>query len=320
MLSGEHAVLRDYPALVAAVDKRIFIELSPLGKNHIIIESDKFGSLVLPLEHLSLSLNNLASPFHFVGNILARFADKFINSTPTSGMKINITSEFSPTVGLGSSAALTVALLYGLTLWFENKSENQIDKKELALIARELIRQSQNGLGSGADVMASVFGNVIYYQLQPLIIESLIFLPPLVVIYSGSKTATPIVVASINEQEKNNPKKYKRIFDSMGSCSSQARLAILRQDWALLGKIFSQHALLQHELGVATPLLNNIQDLLQQQATIFGAKISGSGLGDCIIGIGSLPQNCSTFTELATDHGVAILPVILNQQGVRCES
>ena len=79
MLSGEHAVLRDYPALVAAVDKRIFIELSPLGKNHIIIESDKFGSLVLPLEHLSLSLNNLASPFHFVGNILARFADKFIN-------------------------------------------------------------------------------------------------------------------------------------------------------------------------------------------------------------------------------------------------
>ena len=41
------------------------------------------------------------------------------------------------------------------------------------------------------------------------------------------------------------------------------------------------------EVGVNTPELQEIVTALQNDPGICGAKISGSGLGDCAVGIGS---------------------------------
>jgi mevalonate kinase len=303
MLTGEHAVLRDYPALVAAVNLRMHVEIQALDKKGIIIDSDKFGSLAIAPEALSPeAFSKVEPPFHFIANVLAQFSQQ-LNSD--HGIKITINSEFSPTLGLGSSAALTVALLYGLLLWFKMP----IDKKDIALQARDIIQSSQNGMGSGADVMASVFGGVVYYQMNPLIIECLDELPPLVTVYSGSKTPTPIVIAKVNEQEAKDPELFKSIFKEIGNYSQLAREVINKKSWPCLGHLFSGHALLQEALGVATPLMNEIQNQLKQYSSIYGAKISGSGLGDCVIAVGHLPQ----------DSHIDVVNVSLSQQGVRAE-
>lgn len=299
MLAGEHAVLRGHPALVTAINQRVFVEIFPHTEKEILIDSDKFGKLTIAFPIVEQN-----PPFHFISNVLLHFAESFTNYD--NGIKIKITSEFSATIGLGSSAALTVALLHGLSLWFDKYQCT----KSLVLQARECIRRSQNGLGSGADVLASVYGGTLYYIAEPFYFESLSATPPLTLVYSGSKTATPVVIAKVNEQEKLDPIRYDFLFSEIKNCTEKARKAILEENWPLLGSLFDHHANLQHDLGVSSPLLENLLSSLRSHPTISGAKISGSGLGDCIIGIGLL-------SEKLMDK---IIPIEASSQGVRCET
>lgn len=299
MLAGEHAVLRGHPALVAAINQRIFVEISSHEKKEILIDSDKFGIFIIPFPFIEQD-----PPFHFISNVLLPFASSFDKND--NGIKIKIISEFSPTIGLGSSAALCVALLYGLSLWFDQP----LDLQSLAIEARECVRRSQNGLGSGADVLASVYGGTLYYIAEPFYFESLSALPPITLLYSGSKTPTPIVIAQVNEQEKNDPTRYNTLFSEIRECTENAKKAITDKNWKLLGFLFNQHATLQSELGVSSPLLENLLSSLRNHPTIFGAKISGSGLGDCIVGIG-------TLSEKVIEQ---IIPVEISSQGVQHET
>lgn len=302
MLAGEHAVLRGYPALCAAVDVRIHVSIKPLDVPQIMISSDKFGTLTLATHH---AFTTLSPPFHFIGRSLARFTES-LDKNPSRGLHITIHSDFQPTLGLGSSAALTVALLFALHTFFQIP----FDKQDIALMGRDIIQESQKGLGSGADVMASVFGGVVYYQMDPFLIEPIAVLPPMVTIYSGNKTPTAEVIAIVQALEAQDPIKYQDLFSRIGKCVTEAKSALLHHDWIKLGAIFNEHAALQEALGVSNERLREIQQILCSIPSIFGAKISGSGLGDCVVGIGTLPD------DIFPDR----IPVCVSLQGVCHES
>ena len=61
MIMGEHAVLHGKKAIVAAIAKRISIELTPRSDKKISIMSDIFGGY-----QDSLPIQQLVKPFHFV--------------------------------------------------------------------------------------------------------------------------------------------------------------------------------------------------------------------------------------------------------------
>ena len=48
----------------------------------------------------------------------------------------------------------------------------------------------------------------------------------------------------------------------------------------------NEHHHLQRELGVSTPLIEELIAHLCRDTEIYGAKISGSGMGDCVIAVG----------------------------------
>jgi mevalonate kinase len=64
-------------------------------------------------------------------------------------------------------------------------------------------------------------------------------------------------------------------------------------------------------LGVSNRLLNNIVDTLAAQPQIYGAKISGAGLGDCVIGLGSV--NDQLFSD---QPKLQQFSVIIDDQGL----
>ena len=70
-----------------------------------------------------------------------------------------------------------------------------------------IIRQVQ-GIGSGADVAAVVYGGVVSYHMQPLKIQVTEHLPNLYLIYCGYKTPTATVVKQINKQESMQPEQF----------------------------------------------------------------------------------------------------------------
>lgn len=271
MLFGEHAVLHGSQAIVYAIDKHITVTLLSRSDRIIHIKAAKFG------EH-KFKISNFAvkPPFQFVLTAIA----KYLPNLP-SGFDLLIKSEFAENIGLGSSAAVTVATLKVLQEWLKLVSKPMQLVKE----AREIVQKVQ-GVGSGADVAASVFGGVIVYKMNPLKIKRLTNKPPLTVVYSGKKTPTAEVIHKVAALQKRHPQLFAALYQLINQCVTKAISAINSQNWPKLGGIMNIHQGLQDAMGVNNEALAALIFNLRQDSHIYGAKISGSGLGDCVIGLG----------------------------------
>lgn len=292
MLMGEHAVLHDHQAIVFAVDKRMTVTLKPRADEKIEVRSPRLGVWQTELSKLALT-----APFHFVSASLCRHRDKL-----KSGFDLEITADFSDKMGLGSSAAVTVATL-GVIFSWAGLSPTPLEQIQAA---REIILEVQ-GLGSGADAAASVLGGVVAYRAKPLEFEK--FTPdlPLTVLYSGYKTPTVEVIKQVNEKFANDRALFEQHCLAIQACVEEALLALRSQDWQGFGKAMNRQQAVMMDLGVSTPLLDEMIQQLRATSTIQGAKISGSGLGDCVIGLGKMLK--SLMTEI---------PVSLAPEGLIC--
>lgn len=297
MLLGEYAVLYGKNALVCAVDKRMSVVVTPREDNKITIVS-ALGELHTDLAHLKIE-----APFQFVLATLKKFHKKM-----HVGCDIKIESQFSHAVGFASSAAVTVATCAALAAWLKIS----LPALELVKVARSIVRDVQ-GLGSGADVAACVFGGIVAYRAQPYTVEKLAHSYPLTVVYSGNKTPTVDAIAYVKKYFANSPKLFQQICHAIDSCAVQGRQAVFRQNWAELGKIMNIQQGLMDALGVNTLMLNEIATDLRKQPNMLGAKISGSGLGDCVIGLGDA-SNVVASSSMA-QH----IPVAITDVGVMCE-
>lgn len=297
MLFGEHAVLRGKQALVCAVNKRLHMQLLPNQSTKIIINDTRIGTLELDISALQIQ-----DPFKYVLASIMLFKKQLAN-----GCTININAEFSSVVGLGSSAAVTVATVALLGLWLNDKP---LTNDEIFNYAKQVILTVQ-GRGSGADLAASVYGGVLSYVMEPFSYAKLGNIPELTAIYCGYKTPTSEVIRIVTELQQQDPVKYANLFQAMHLCATRAIDAIQQANWVLLGNLFDQHHELQAALGTSDQVLDRLKHTLSAQPEIYGAKISGSGLGDCIIGLGSLPRQI-----FAAMPGVVQFPVIIDNHGL----
>lgn len=301
-LMGEHAVLHAELALVAALNHRITITLVPRQDNLISISSHLgcFKTSVTTLEK--------QSPFQWV---MAAIEQR--KSALSLGFELWIHSEFSEKVGFGSSAAVVVATLGVLDAFLgkgttSTQADSQSDSRaEIVQAALAAVRQVQ-GMGSGADVAASVYGGVVCYRQNPLHIEKINFLPPLVAIYSGAKMKTPDVLKHVEKNWAQNPELQSLLYYAMGNASAEAKKALQSGDWPLLGHLMNTQQGLLSALGVSDINLDTLVHRLRADEQIFGAKISGAGLGDCVIGLGKLSQPLE-----------GCLPISISAQGLRYE-
>jgi mevalonate kinase len=303
MLLGEHAVLHGQLALVCAVNRRIQVTLIP-RKDRTIRISSALGRYRMTMDEIKPS-----KTFRFVIAALRRFA-----TTIPSGFDLRIDSEFSHRVGLGSSAAVTVATLAVLKRLVASPAEAGVQAQRAWL--QDLLKESVNviretqGLGSGADVAASVYGGVVLYRAPPIRAVKLKARYPLTVIYSGSKKPTVEVVRQVEKARITNPALFGAIFRLMGQSSRKAAAAIRRKNWKEVGAIMNFNQGLMAAIGVSNAKLSEIAYALQADPGILGSKISGSGLGDCVIGLGNAKRKKWPY---------AVLAVEMTENGVRME-
>lgn len=304
MLFGEHAVLHGKQALCCAVDQRIRVTLTPRADREIHLASSTLGVCKIDLDSFTIQ-----SPFEFVLTAIDRYRDQIAR-----GFDLAINAEFAATMGLGSSSAVTVATLGTLTQWLGVS----LPSTELFNEAKAVILRVQ-GMGSGADVAAAVFGGIVAYRIQPLEIKSFAMTPDLVLVYSGAKMSTRAVIQIVAEKQQAEPTRYQQLYDEIDACARQAVAALQAQDWPMLGDLMNQHHALQAALGVSTPLLDRLTADLRRQNHIFGAKISGSGLGDCVVGLGAAAENLFPLNTEQQRAGVQQIPVKISTEGFRYE-
>jgi mevalonate kinase len=273
MLFGEHAVLRGGYAVVAAIDCRLSVKLTPRDDDIVEVQSS-LGTTTTTIHTLSFGHR-----FRFVEGAFRLFKGRL-----PSGTSVSITSGIDPSVGLASSASVTVALIAALKTWIEGSYDCQYLLHDCCAVIR-----SVQGHGSGADAASIIYGGVVGYQAQEAIVTPLVATLPLVLVYSGKKTPTPEVIRLVNAQEQQSPVMYKAIFSAINEVTIEALAALQTTDYPKIGLLMNQACGLMEALGVGTKELSSICWSLRETPSIFGAKISGSGLGDAAIGLGTTP-------------------------------
>ncbi len=290
MLMGEHAVLHGYPAIVSAINQRIYVTLIPRSDNKINIVAENFGKLETDISFLSIDKDK---KFNYVLAAIIQLKHNLI-----SGFDLQITSDFSDQLGLGSSAAVTVAVLAVIQKWLTAK----MDLDEIYKLGIKAIHAVQHGLGSGADVAASIYGGIIVYQVEPLRIEPIDIVPEITLVYTGYKTSTVEVIKQVNQAASTAPEYFDNLYKIIGDTVESGVKCFAEQDWQQLGQLFLIHQNALRSLGVSDATIDGIIEQLKNMPTIYGAKISGAGLGDCVVALGRITKNEMKLINVKIDR------------------
>lgn len=298
MLFGEHAVLHGKPAIACAIDHWLTIEWQARDDQHLHIVTDF-------IEHSTDWQTLTPEPkLSFVMTVLRLFRQQ----TPQAcqrGLNIRIRSDINSTQGLGSSSAVVAAMVTGLSVLSDSLASITA-RFQLGLTS---IRAVQ-GTGSGTDLAVALSGGIIQFDPNQGQIQRLADQLPIVSVYCGYKTPTAQVIRQVQTLWPEHHPLFVHWLTWIAQITDEASLAIQQGDLAEIGRYMNMAHGLMHGLGVSDATLDAIAHRLRACEGIYGAKISGSGLGDCVIALGtpttSLTDALSVHTSALGAHcGIA---------------
>ncbi len=296
MLMGEHAVVYGYPCIVTAVSERLSVSIEETQDEKITIDAPQVKD--------------------------TRFVDQAIiegckawNITH-HGLRLTTHSNFSNCYGFGSSSAVTVATLYAIATLFKQS----LDTKMLFDLAYQTVLAIQ-GVGSGFDIAAAIYGGTIVYTKGGKILDQLAWDlnndVSLVVGYTGMKADTPTIVKEIAKKKEEQPERVNRIFEAIAKLVMQAKTAGDKKDWETVGKFMNFNQEYLRDLGVSTEKLE-VMIHAANKAGAYGAKLSGAGGGDCMIAL-TLTEKKKIIEQAIISVGGIVVPVSIHTEGVRIE-
>ena len=282
MLFGEHAVIYDRPCIVTAVDQRMRVSAELTGTKFLRIEAPDVGVKEYTEQIGSDANSGLPKGARFTVTAVRNFYDHY---GIRSGVTIRTKSEFSSEFGFGSSSAVTTAVLKALSELFGI----EISNKELFELSYKTVLDVQ-GLGSGFDLAAAIWGGTIYFksggsEIAPLDVNDL----PLTVGYTGIKADTATLVRHVADFHLRHENLANRIFDTMSDIVEQARESLADRNVENLGYLMNINQGLLDSLGVNSLELSKLIYGARQAGAI-GAKLSGAGGGDCMIALSMDPH------------------------------
>ncbi len=317
MLLGEHSVLHGYRAISCALEPRIYVTLTPRTDNIVNIQSE-LATITTDLKNInSISHSKLSFVLESIRCVIEKNNTPYVDNL--QGFDLHIHSEFSHTIGLGSSAAVVAACVFALLLYQKqlNNCSQQINDPQKNIldsvfdIGLSAIHSVQKR-GSGSDLVASVYGGLVAYTSEPRDIKPLLFdnnndsneqqeinYPQLDLFYCGYKTPTPEVIALVEQSSKQLPDIYLSLYQQMDKVTRRAETAVIQQNWLLLGKLMNIYHGLLDAVGVCDKTLAQLIYEKRQDNNVMGAKISGSGLGDCIV---TLSNTVATVNQNLSDE------------------
>jgi phosphomevalonate kinase len=322
-LLGEYAVLDGCPAIVAAVGGHIAVQVEPVAHSHAVeIDAPGIGSAAFS----SAAPPAAAGPLRFV---IAAFcaAARRAPGLSQRGVRIGIASRLAARdvgkVGLGSSAAVTVAVVAALLASAGGWPAVEVDRATVLSAALEAHRVAQGGVGSGADVAASVYGGVVRFQPRngspPQVTQlALPSAATLAAAWSGEVAATEGLATTYLATGSDRAAVRAAFVDASRACVDRFVSAV-ECGQVSLAAVNANGDILEH-LGdaLALPLLTPRLRQLVQIARGHGAaaKISGAGSGDCGIALTADPAAAQRVQAAWAAAGLTPLDVQISREGV----
>ena len=273
VLSGEHAVMHGYSAIAMAINQRMVVKITTIYKNDDVeIKSNIFGKKKFKKGELQ---EDWSQPICFLVKTLSQ-----------CGLKINITSKIK-NYGFGSSGALFACVAVGLLKINDiaNGKKNVKDEeyfvKILDLYKAYNSKYNNNGIftPSGIDIATSFFGGVICFSPTNYFVEKINpdwIMSGITAIYTGKRTSIKHVISVINENKCTDV-----IYKQIGDIVDELKIAIQKHNNEEIYDLLKKNQLLLQKLNLVDDDIEDILHQCERQNVV--AKISGSGLGDCVI-------------------------------------
>ncbi len=255
ILLGEHSVVFGQPAIAASIARRMEI---------VVRRQD--GAKPHPDPKVAAALE---------------FAAKERDLDPR-GLALEIHSEIPPACGLGSSAALSLALVRAIA---DLAGADLVGDD--ARVRASRVEDVFHGTASGVDVATSASGGVILFERStPPRIERLRPAAPvdLVIASSGDPRSTAGPVGKLRARNAERPALYGKLFRLAGEIVSDGRIALEQGDWSGLGSLMDIAQGVLNGFGVSTPTLERMI-AVARGAGALGAKLSGAGGGGVIVAL-----------------------------------
>jgi mevalonate kinase len=274
ILFGEHAVVYHRPAIAVPITEmkaKAIISANPRGvPGEVIIQAPNI-SLEAYLEDLPQT-NPLAAA---VNKVMLHLGVSHIPACT-----IRITSSIPVASGLGSGAAVSVAVIRALSAFLGHPlPDEQVSK--LAFDVEVL----HHGTPSGIDNTVVTYSMPIFFKRGDPI-ETFPVKRPFTVVIADTSIPCPtsITVGEVRRAWQTNPAKYEQIFDVIGELVYSARDAIEGGELKQLGTLMnSNHTYLQ-KLNVSSPDLDHLVNTALSAGAL-GAKLSGGGRGGNMIAL-----------------------------------
>jgi mevalonate kinase len=291
ILFGEHAVVYGRPAIaipIMEVRAKVIVTANPLGlPGSVRIQSPEVG--------IDTMLADLPSDHPLAAAVWQVSSALDLPHLPAC--KIRITSTIPVASGLGSSAAVSVAIIRA----FSDFLGVALMDEEISAMAFE-IEKLHHGTPSGIDNTVVVYGMPVFF-IKGNPPERFSIGKPLTLVIGDSGIASPtaLAVADVRKAWQEEPERYEGMFDVIGEIVFQARNAIESGRIETIGMLMNENHNILAQLGVSSPELDHLTTAARE-AGAMGAKLCGGGRGGNIIALGT-QENAPIISRALEDAG-----------------
>lgn len=274
ILFGEHAVVYGRPAIavpVTSLQARAIVRPEPRAPHGQV----RLVAAAIGLDALMDELN----PDHPLRRVVELTARE-LGAAYLPACQINIQSTIPVASGLGSGAAVSVAVIRALAAYLGKSLPDEV----VSTLAYE-VEKIYHGTPSGVDNTVIALRRAVYFlrgqAIQPLRVGRPF---TLLIADSGIPSPTATTVSEVRAGWQQNPAFYEQRFDQIADIVQQARLLIENGQPEQLGDLMNRNQILLQEVGVSSPELERLI-ATACQAGAAGAKLSGGGRGGNIIAL-----------------------------------
>ncbi len=327
-LIGEHSVVYGEPAIIISVGKRAYVSAEKAESvkiyAHDINESGVFS--ISELKEFAETLQQLwANCFetkNFVplysllknehlGHIKAMIAKTMAELDINAPFSLKISSELPIGSGLGSSAALSVAVPKALSELFKNT----LTLDEINQVAYK-IESLAHGTPSGGDNSICCYGGALWFKKgTPNIIEPLhldFTLKNFVLVFTRiPQLTTGELVSNVRSLD---PEYRDLRVNQLGMYTYEMRECLAKQDFTRMKELMNLAQELLAELGVSIDAIDRIHTAVKEING--GAKLSGAGGGGYMV---CYHEDLQLLEQTIKKLGYVPEQVELGVEGVRTE-
>ncbi len=293
ILFGEHAVVYGQPAIAVPVNERqAKVKIFPsIGSQPGEIQ------FIAPQIEFEKKSNDLDK--HHPLRVALDEVQKQLDLSHFPACKIHLSSTISISSGLGSSAAISVALIKGLF----NFVGYQASEKVISDLAYK-VEIEFHGTPSGIDNTVIAFNRPIFFKKN----KDFEFISPsgmftIIIADSGIKGNTKEAVSGVRDRWHLNQSQYNDYFTKIGEIVYQAKTALENGDQILFGHLMNANQELLRKIGVSHPKLEQLIQIALENDGL-GAKLCGGGLGGNII-ILAESRKSEAIAEILLQNGAS---------------